>query len=448
MSPRPDADAAAEARLGPLLDRLTGYYPRAIDPNLVRSERLAADLGHPQRKLPPVIHIAGTNGKGSTLATIRAIAEAADLTCHVMTSPHLVRFNERFVIAGQEIETPALIDLLEEAERVNRGQETTFFELVTVAGFLAFARARADLCLVETGMGGRLDATNIVEAPLATVITVISSDHTQYLGTTLEEIAGEKAGIIKPGAPCIVGPQTPDGLRAGVMDVFADRAAELHAPLYRHGYDWSYEPTGAGFVLHTGMDSYDFPRPNLLGPHQIGNAATAAMTLLTVRPDLPGSAYDHGITHVRWPARLQRLQSGELAPLLPKAWELWLDGGHNDTGGQVLAAQAALWQEQDQRDLHLVLGMLDTKDPLEFLRPLAPHISSLHTLTIPDQPRSFTAEALAALARTVLPSGIQAIPAASPAAALNCIAACASPRDRVLITGSLYLAGHILQTNS
>ncbi len=359
QSANPPPRLSADPKLDLLLQRLATYFPRGIDPNLDRTFRLLRDLGNPQRELPPVIHIAGTNGKGSTLATIRAISEAAGMSCHVMTSPHLVNFNERLVIAGQEIATPQLISVLEETERLNAGRPTTSFELTTAAGLLEFSRHAADLCLLETGMGGRLDATNVVENPLLTLITVISYDHMQYLGTTLAQIAGEKAAIMKRETPCVIGPQTKDGIANGVMDVFADTAEKLGVPLYRHGHEWSFEPSRGGFILHTPTDTYEFPRPNLLGDHQVANAATALMGLLCIQDKLPKplplSALEHGLTHVRWPARLQRLTKGPLAALLPDGWELWLDGGHNDTGGEVLSVQAVDWKnETDAKDLHLI----------------------------------------------------------------------------------------------
>ena len=432
-----------ESRLAQVLERLTTYYPRAIDPNLARSFRLLRDLGSPHERLPPVIHIAGTNGKGSTLAAIRAIARAGGMSCHVMTSPHLVRFNERIVVADHEIETPRLIELLEETERLNAGQETTSFELTTAAGLLAFSQTPADLCLLETGMGGRLDATNVVTRPLATVITVISYDHTQFLGTTLPQIAGEKVAIMKQETPAIIGPQTPQALRDGVMQVFEDHAEKVGAKLYRHGYEWSFEKTARGFVLHSGADTYEFPRPNLIGAHQIANTATAAMTLLTIEDKLPKplgvSAFDRGIGQIAWPGRLQRLTSGELPALLPQGWELWLDGGHNDTGGQVLSEQAQVWAAQDGKPLTLVLGMLNTKDPRNFAAPLKPHIAGIYTLTIPDQPLSLSAEDLA--------EQIGGRPCASAVSAVQEIVAAGSGAGRILIAGSLYQAGYILRTS-
>ena len=240
-----------DPRLQSVLDRLTTYYPRAIDPNLERTDRLLNDLGNPHLSMPPVLHVAGTNGKGSTLSFMRAVAEAAGLSCHVMTSPHLVRFNERIVLNGQEISTPDLINVIEEVEAANKGQETTSFEIITAAGFLAFSRRQADLCVVEVGMGGRFDATNVIPSPLATTITVISRDHVKFLGTDLAGIAREKAGIIKQNVPCIVGPQIRAGLVAGVMDVFEDIANAHNAPLYRHGIEWGYDVLPDRLILHT-----------------------------------------------------------------------------------------------------------------------------------------------------------------------------------------------------
>lgn len=431
-----------DPRLQSVLDRLTTYYPRAIDPNLERTYRLLNDLGNPHLSMPPVLHIAGTNGKGSTLSFMRAVAEAAGLTCHVMTSPHLVRFNERIVLNGQEISTPDLINLIEEVEAANAGQETTSFEIITAAGFLAFSRQPADLSIVEVGMGGRFDATNVITNPLATTITVISRDHVKFLGADLDNIAREKAGIIKDGVPCVVGPQIRAGLVAGVMDVFEDIAASHNAPLYRHGLEWGYDVLPDRLILHTQTNIYEFPKPNLLGDHQYGNAATAAMTLLSVQDKLPLplSAFEHGITHAKWPGRLERITSGPLFDVLPPHIELWIDGGHNDSGGMILGEQASKWASEDGKPLHLILGMLNTKNPTEFANFLLPKTASAQAITIPDQPLSLTAEEL---------SQALNIPAAeSVVTALRQVAANEAKPARVLITGSLYLMGYILNHNS
>jgi len=431
-----------DPRLQILLDRLTSYYPKAIDPNLDRTLRLLHDLGDPHLSIPPVIHVGGTNGKGSTLAYLRAMTEAAGLTCHTMTSPHLVHFNERIVITGQSITNTDFITLIEEVEEINNGQETTSFEIITAAGFLAFSRAKADLTLLEVGMGGRFDATNVIPKPLASIITVISRDHTKFLGDTLDKIAFEKAGIIKDNTPCIIGPQIRAGLVAGVMDVFEDVAAEHHAPLYRHGIEWAYDILPERFIVHTENNAFEFPRPNLLGEHQIGNAATAAMTLLTIQNKLPVplSAYDTGITHAKWPGRLQRLTQGPLVGMIPPHIELWIDGGHNDSGGMVLRDQAKAWKETDNKDLHVILGMLNTKNPKEFADFILPHASSAQAIAIPDQPLSLSAEDLA--------GALQIPVSASIESAIQKICAGTKAPARILITGSLYLMGYILKDNS
>lgn len=432
-----------------LLGRLSSHYPRAIDPGLERTSRLLKDLGNPQNHLPPCFHVAGTNGKGSIVAFLRSSLAQGGMRSHVMTSPHLVRLNERFVIKGEEIDTRRLVDLLERVETINAGQAITSFEILTSAGFLAFSETSADITLVEVGMGGRYDATNVLPSALASVISVISYDHTKFLGNDLCQIAGEKAGIIKKGTPCIVGPQTREGLKAGVMDVFAEEAARQNAPLLRHGYEWSFDELPESFVLHTGLSSHEFPNPNLLGAHQVRNAATAAMTLMTVQEKLPKSLSDMnisaGLTSAHWPARLQHLRKGPLVSLLPSGWDLWLDGGHNDTGGQVLAEQAALWSKSEDKPLHLILGMLNTKDPRAFLSPLAKKAVSFHTLPIPSQDLTLSEEKLAVIAREVATNVFAS--ANAHAAIRSILTRFSSETGRILIAGSLYLAGHILTEN-
>lgn len=431
-----------DPRLQAILDRLTTYYPRAIDPNLERTFRLLNDIGNPHLSLPPVIHVAGTNGKGSTVAYLRAIAEASGLKCHVMTSPHLVHFTERIVVKGNTISNDDFIALIEEVERINNGSETTSFEIITAAGFLAFKQNPADIALVEVGMGGRFDATNVIPAPLASIITVISRDHMKFLGETLDKIAFEKAGIIKQNCPCIIGPQIRAGLVAGVMDVFEDVAAEHTAPLYRHGIEWAYDVLPDRIVLHTEHNIYDLPKPNLIGEHQFGNAATAAMTLLTVsdKCPVPLSVIEHGLTHAQWAGRLQHLTTGPLVDLLPENVELWIDGGHNDSCGMVLGEQAKTWKAEDGKNLHVILGMLNTKNPVEFAQYLLPHATTAQAITIPDQPLSLSAEGLAAALH--IPA------AASLSDAVGQIIHSESKPARILITGSLYLMGHILHNHS
>ena len=431
-----------DPHLQSVLDRLTTYYPRSIDPNLGRTYRLLSELGNPHLSMPPVLHIGGTNGKGSTLAFMRAVAEAAGLRCHVMTSPHLVRFNERIVLGGEEIPTAELIRLIEEVEAVNNGQETTSFEIITAAGFLAFSRTPADVCMVEVGMGGRLDATNVVPHSLATTITVISRDHIKFLGNELDTIAREKAGIIKDNVPCIIGPQIRAGLVAGVMDVFEEVALSHNAPLYRHGIEWAYDILPDRLILHTQTNVYDLPKPNLLGDHQYGNAATAAMTLLSVQDKLPMplSSFEAGLTHAKWPGRMQRLHKGPLVDILPPHIELWIDGGHNDSGGMIISDHISQWTAADEKPLHVVLGMLNTKDPIEFAKFILPKVTTAQAITIPEQPLSLSADEL---------SEALNIPAADNLeTAIKQIAATEKKPARILVTGSLYLMGHILSQNT
>ncbi len=438
-APPPDPAAAeAAAAVAAALDRLSRLHPKIIDLSLDRVLRLLAALGDPHLRLPPAIHVAGTNGKGSTVAFLRAMLEAAGWRVHAYISPHLVRFNERIRLAGALIGDAALAEVLARCEAANDGQPITYFEITTAAAFLAFAEVPADAVLLETGLGGRLDATNVLDRPAVTVITRISIDHTHYLGDGIAAIAGEKAGILKPGMPCVVGPQpAPEALAT-----LRARAAAVGAPLVEHGRDWEVVAEPDGFVLHGAAGGRRWPLPALPGTHQVVNAATAMVALdrLTALP-VPAAAMAAGLAAVEWPARLQRLTRGPLAAALPPGWELWLDGGHNDSAGEVLAAWAA---GLDRRPLHLVVGMLETKDAGAFLRPLAPFAASLRTVAIPGAAASLSAAALAATARS---AGFEdAAPAGSVAEAVAGQAARPGPAQ-VLICGSLYLAGAVLAEN-
>ncbi len=413
-----------------ILDRLTKLYPKAIEPGIERTCRILHDLGDPHLKLPPVIHIAGTNGKGSTLAFIRSLLEDHGKTCHVMTSPHLVKFNERLVIAGEEISDENLEALLLRVENLNASKPITFFEITTAACMLAFAENHADYTLLETGMGGRLDSTNVVDKALMTIITNISMDHMQHLGDTLEKIAFEKAGIMKHGVPCVIGPMNP-----AILPVFENRAAELSAPLYRCGHEWNYKITDTGFTLTFNGQHYDCPKPNLLGDHQYANAATAIVSLLCLSFLRKQESPFRAITKATWPARLQKLDSGKLSDLLPDGWELFLDGGHNEDGGKILADQARHWQAEDGKNLHLILGMLTTKNPAPFYNHLKPYVTSAAAIPIPGEKLAFAAEDLA---KTL---GIENAP--DPETVIAALVE-TSPNGRILITGSLYLAGNIL----
>ncbi|HTT79646.1 MAG TPA: folylpolyglutamate synthase/dihydrofolate synthase family protein, partial [Stellaceae bacterium] len=357
-----------------VLARLMQLHPKRIDLSLGRIERLLGALGNPQDRLPPVVHVAGTNGKGSTVATLRACLEAGGYHVHVYISPHLVRFHERIRLAGELIDEDALLAVLEECERANAGRPITFFEITTAAALLAFSRAAADVTLLEVGMGGRLDTTNVVRRPAVTAITPISLDHQAYLGDTIAAIAGEKAGILKPGVPAVIGPQEADAAA-----VIAARAAALGAPLSRWRQEWHCDPVGGGMRYAGAQWRLDLPLPSLAGAHQIANAGTA-IACLEQLPDcpLPPAALARGLRHIDWPARLQRLKRGPLVALLPPGWELWLDGGHNPAAGAVLAEAAAGWRD---RPLSLIVGMLNTKDAAGFLAPLAPYARALCAVT-------------------------------------------------------------------
>jgi dihydrofolate synthase / folylpolyglutamate synthase len=413
-----------------ILSRLMALHPKIIDLTLDRVWRLLDRLGNPQTHLPPVIHIAGTNGKGSTQAMIRAGLEGAGLRVHAYTSPHLVRFHERIRVAGELITEPALAALLDECETANDGAPITFFEITTCAAFLAFARTPADALLLEVGLGGRLDATNVIEKPALTVITPVSYDHQQYLGDTLTLIAGEKAGILKRGVTCVVGPQTDEGLAA-----IESRAARLGAPLLVHGQHWHAREEFGRLVYEDERGLVDLPRPNLPGPHQIQNAGAALAALRALNLGDPETA----VTRADWPARMQRLRHGPLVEAAPGV-ELWLDGGHNPSAGQAIADTLT---RLPPRPTFAICGMLNTKDVRGFMAPLAGHLAGLVAVSIPGEANTLPAEVTAAAASG---AGINARTAPGVAAALDLIAA-RNPDARVLICGSLYLAGRILAEN-
>lgn len=421
--------ASAPAKPDLILQRLMALHPKAIDLSLDRLKPLLHRLGDPHLHLPPVVHIAGSKGKGSTLAFLRAMAEAAGKSVHAYISPHLVRFNERIRLNGRLIEDDALSTLLERCEAANRGEPITFFEITTAAAFVAFAETPADLVLLETGLGGLFDATNLVPQPALTIITPIGMDHMQFLGNSVGEIAIAKAGIIKSGVTCVVGPQPEEA--AAVIEA---RAAECHAPLLRAGREWTIAQAVAGL-----------PEPALLGAHQIVNAGVAATAARQL--DLPEAAIAKGLQTVDWPARMQRLTTGPLVELLPPGTELWLDGAHNAMAGEALAQTLATLPP---RPTWLLAGMLKTKDAAGFLRPLAAQVKEAHCISIPGEANSLSADDLAAAGVAV---GLPAQPAPDMIAAMRQIADmiradAATAPARVIVAGSLYLAGRVLNENS
>jgi dihydrofolate synthase/folylpolyglutamate synthase len=424
LAPAPQGHPA-----NPVLERLHFLYPQLIDLSLDRVRRLLAALGNPERRLPPVIHVAGTNGKGSTCAFLRAIAEQAGWRAHVTTSPHLVRVNERFRVAGRLVSDEALAEVLLHIERVNDGAAITVFEVLVAAGYLLFSRHPADICIIETGLGGRYDATNVIEAPAACAITSISFDHQDFLGDRLDRIAWEKAGIMKPGRPVVTGAQAPE---AAAM--LRRTASEVGAMLLERERDWEIAATAGGMRFSDAGGTLDLPRPALLGAHQIENAGLAIAALRASGLAVPTRAFD-GVTRADWPARLHRLH-GALAQSMPADFELWLDGGHNEGAGIILAEQMRAWAD---RPVHLVVGMKQGKNAAAFLYPLLGLAASVWAVSEPGQHLAVS------VADIVAASGGVARVGPDVRGALAQISA-ARP-GRVLICGSLYLAGEVLQAD-
>jgi dihydrofolate synthase/folylpolyglutamate synthase len=439
----------APARSDVILERLTKLHPKLIDLSLDRTWRLLAALGHPERNLPPVFHIAGTNGKGSVSAMLRAMLEAGGYAVHTYTSPHLVRFHERIRLAGRPqsafIEEGELAALLDECERANAGKPITFFEITTAAALLAFSRHPADALILEVGMGGRLDTTNVVAKPAVSIITPVDLDHQAFLGDTLTKIAGEKAGILKPGVPGVIGPQQDEARVA--IEMAAERSG---TPLVIYGQDFSAHEEAGALVYQDEHGLLDLPLPRLAGRHQIGNASIAicALRQAGILP-LERDAIAHGLTHAEWPARMQRLTRGPLFRHLPEACEVWLDGGHNPAAGRVVAEAMADIAQHDPaaapRPLLMLTGMLETKDATGYFaafRGLAAHVE---TVTIPGADASLPAERLCEMARD---AGLSANAASSIGEALDrLVIAAGRAAPRILICGSLYLAGHVLREN-
>ncbi len=427
-----------------LLARLLELHPKRIDLSLERIERLLAALGAPQKRLPPTIHVAGTNGKGSTIAFMRAILEAAGLGVHVYTSPHLVAFRERIRLAaeggGRLVADPVLAGALAEVEKVNDGAPITFFEATTAAALKLFADHPADALLLEVGLGGRFDATNVIDAPVCAVITPISIDHVEFLGDSIESIAFEKAGIIKAGAPVVVSAQSDDALR-----VLERQAARLRAPIFIHGQDFLCRAERGRLVYEDTQGLLDLPMPRLPGRHQIVNAGAAIAALRQCLPNLPFGAFERGVAAADWPGRLQNIRRGRLAALAPEGAELWLDGGHNESGGRALAEAVADFEDKAPRPLVLFYGGLQTKDAAGFLRHFVGLASEVHALPVRGEQAGRAPEEVAAIAHRL---GLDAQVQPDAEEALRALARRVWARPpRILIAGSLYLVGEILAAN-
>jgi dihydrofolate synthase / folylpolyglutamate synthase len=426
-----------------VLAELKTLHPRLIDLSLGRIEELLVKLGNPQHRLPPVIHVAGTNGKGSFTAFLKAMLQAAGRRVHTYTSPHLVRFHERVELAGSDgragaISESELVERLLHVQRVNAGAPITFFEITTAAAFVAFAEHPADAVILEVGLGGRLDATNVVPRPALSVLMPVSMDHTDKLGTTLADIAREKAGILKPGVAAVVSAQPPEAL-----DVITSVASKLRAPLAVWGQDYEALEQRGRLVFQSSERLLDLPLPALMGQHQIANAGTAIAAATTLKSlAIDDRAIERGLLEVSWPARMQQLNNGPLSHLLAPGSELWLDGGHNVAGGQAIAQTLAELEERAPKPVGLVLGMMGQKDARGFVEHFRGLVRRIATVPVPGGPESAHApEDLAAVAAA---AGFDAEPATSVQAAIRRLQEQEEQPLRILICGSLYLAGHVL----
>ena len=428
VASKPAAPRESDAILARLLD----LHPKAIDLSLGRMTRLLDALGNPEHAMPPVIHVAGTNGKGSVVAYLDAMLRAAGYRVNSYVSPHLVRFAERIRLDGVPIAEDSLRGSLAHCEAVNEGAPITYFEITTAAAFHAFEREPSDVLLLEVGLGGRLDATNVIARPALTVITPVSIDHTHFLGETLPLIAAEKAGILKRGVTGVIGRQEADA--GAVIEGVAERVG---APLARLDREWSFERAAAKLVVRDASGGGRYPLPGLAGGHQVENAALAAVCArLLPGIDVGDDAIAQGLRQARWPGRLQRIPWDGLA----EGWELWVDGGHNEAAAMALARVAESWTD---RPLDLVVGMLNTRPPEDYLRPLAPFVRRLAAVAIPDQPASRTADEIHSAARSF---DIASETDASVGEAVTRLSSGAAGLGRILVCGSLYLVGDVLAT--
>jgi dihydrofolate synthase/folylpolyglutamate synthase len=436
-------DPKIEARLEEVMAQTYDFFPMGIDIKLDRTYRLLERLGNPHLRLPKTVHIAGTNGKGSTTAALRALLEAAGQTVHVYTSPHLVHPTERIRLAGKLISSEAMIDALTKCIETNKKEPITAFELLTCAAFLTFHRTPADWLLLETGMGGRLDATNVVHSD-ATIITTVSYDHQGFLGNSIEKIAAEKAGIMKPGIPCVIGRQ----IHEEAYDVFQKRSKALSPEAYlaQFGAEWSAEPFEDRMLFRYDGDTYVFPKPNLQGFHQIGNAGAALAAFRLIAPErFKPEIISTALGNIEWPGRLQILENHPYNDLVPPRCEIFIDGGHNDSAGQVLADKLQAWCKDGAGPTHLIVAMVNRKDAIAFLKPMAPFAATITVTEIEDEETSYKKEELAKAAKQ---AGFESIfMATSTREALYALNRNFNLHDggRILITGSLYLMGTILK---
>jgi dihydrofolate synthase/folylpolyglutamate synthase len=430
------------------IERLLGIFPRGFDLSLDRIKRLLEDLGRPQDRLPPIIHIAGTNGKGSATAFARALIEASGLSAHVHTSPHLVRWHERYRVgvpggSGRLVDDDELLDAVLRAEKANNGQPITVFELLTAVLFILFAEHPADATIVEVGLGGEFDATNVIANPAVSLIMPVALDHQSWLGNTIADIAKAKAGIIKKGRPVVIGRQEEEA----ALDVLVATAERAGSPLQVYGQDYlAYEENGR-LVYQDEDGLMDLPLPALPGRHQYANAAAAIRAVKSAGFKLREEVIAKAMKSVSWPARLQRLKTGDLVPFAPVGSEIWLDGGHNPHGGRAVAEAMVAFEERDPRPLYLVTGMINTKDPKGYFEAFQGLARKVYTVAIRNSDAGLDPVALAGDAAE---AGLIAAPVSSAAAALSEISAECSENDkppRILIGGSLYFAGNILDEN-
>jgi dihydrofolate synthase/folylpolyglutamate synthase len=429
------------------IEKLMGLHPKGYDLSLDRIRRLLEVLGNPHLKLPPVIHVAGTNGKGSATAFCRALLEAQGLSVHVHTSPHLVRWHERYRIGvkggrGQIVDDAMFADALRRVAEANGGKPITVFEILTAVTFILFSEQPADVVVLEVGLGGRFDATNVVEKPAVCIVQPISLDHQAYLGDRVELIAAEKAGIMKRGVPVVIGHQEFDGAK----DVLISTAERLGCPLAVFAQDFlAYEEFGR-LVYQDEFGLMDLPLPRLPGRHQIGNAATAIRAVKAAGYSVTEEIAEKAMLSVEWPGRLQKLTEGRLVERAPAGAEIWLDGGHNPGAGEVIAEAMAAMEERQARPLHLVIGMINTKDPIGFFRAFVDIAHNVYTVPILGSDVGLDP---VALAQSAAEAGLKALPMGSLGQALDAIRERSEGTvpPRIMIGGSLYLAGNVLAEN-